>query len=309
MLGKRRRWKFIFLTTLVLLSILSTHYVNKFQTHSQDDVHGRNNSLRIPSLVVISSEIFAVGTFQFPVNNIVTIDLHIEEAGAPASNTKESFDVNKEGRDAILLIEFDLATQKLHQYSLDVQEYNRFAVEIKNLVSIIQFLASIAVKVQASEMTVNTPNLILNLQMDEDGQLKCIISQRREVPELNHLTPSLDSSQQAETIRMTQSKDGDATATITPRQLLKFDNMLHPVKILILSALAQKHKIQLSMLREQLQISWGKLKHHVAYLEKGGYISSGLEFVDGSPRVLLFLEEKGYQTFRDLSRALRDALA
>ncbi len=308
MLSKRFKLKLASLAILLLLSIQVSQQsrvldssIQKNHHISVDEVHS------IPSIITISSEIFVWSSVQLQTSNIKTIDIHTGKTELGLSTDKEPQHPKEKEKSPILLLEFHSMTHDLKQYYLDIERCKRYTTELENLTSNVQLLASLAINTQAIELVVITHNLVLKLEPSEDHSkfiISCMEKGNTVKQSPESFTPHLRDKNE-----FSPSQRAEDITPMKLRHLLEFGNMLHPVKILILSVLAQNHKIQLSMLREQLQISWGKLKHHVAYLEKSGYISSGLEFVDGSPRVFLSVKEKGYQTFSHLSRVLKDILA
>ncbi len=308
MLSKRFKVKLASLVILLLLSIQVSQQSRVLDSSIQKNHHISVNEVHpIPSIIATSLETFAWGSVQLQTSNIRTIDVHTEKTELGLNTAKEPQHPKEKEKTPIFLMEFHSMTHDLKQYYLDIEQYKRYTTELENLTSNVQLLTSLAINSQATELIIITHNLVLKLESSGDHSkfiISCMAKETTIKQSLDSVTPNLRDKNEFSP----SQKVEDITPTKL-RHLLEFGNMLHPVKILILSVLAQNHKIQLSMLREQLQISWGKLKHHVAYLEKGGYIKSGLEFVDGSPRVFLSVEEKGYQTFLDLSRVLKDTLA
>lgn len=92
---------------------------------------------------------------------------------------------------------------------------------------------------------------------------------------------------------------------IIPPELLKFKYLLNPVRLGIMKILFDYTQIVSSELRDLIGISWGKFTPHIDSLVDKGMISSSSDFVDGKPRKILYLEDKGRYQFMELQGILR----
>ena len=59
------------------------------------------------------------------------------------------------------------------------------------------------------------------------------------------------------------------------------------------------------MVRDMLEVSWGKFSSHVNSLIDKGYISVQEEFYDGSPTRILYIEKSGNNTYLELKDVLK----
>ena len=81
-----------------------------------------------------------------------------------------------------------------------------------------------------------------------------------------------------------------------------------PVRFTIMLLLNTHQKIPNTELRKLLEISAGKLDHHVRILEKEEYIIKGTHFFPSRPGTLITITEKGKKAFIQYSKQLRDVL-
>ncbi|MHA2338580.1 MAG: right-handed parallel beta-helix repeat-containing protein [Candidatus Hodarchaeales archaeon] len=97
------------------------------------------------------------------------------------------------------------------------------------------------------------------------------------------------------------------TEDVVPIELQKFKFLLNPIKLAVIKVLYQYSSYPAYIVRELLQISWGKFSSHTKSLIEKGYISSQEEFYDGSPTRILRIERLGrieYQELRDVLKRL-----
>ncbi len=60
-----------------------------------------------------------------------------------------------------------------------------------------------------------------------------------------------------------------------------------------------------SELRQFMDIPWGTFESHVKRLVKEGIVLTERKFIRGSPRIILFLTDKGYVKYRELKSLLQ----
>lgn len=103
------------------------------------------------------------------------------------------------------------------------------------------------------------------------------------------------------------SKDAEANEEIQeliPSELNNHKFLLNPIRLSIIKMLHTHYSYPAYMLRESLQISWGKFSSHVSALIEKGYISSVEEFYEGSPKRILRIELFGENSYMELREIL-----
>jgi parallel beta-helix repeat protein len=90
-----------------------------------------------------------------------------------------------------------------------------------------------------------------------------------------------------------------------PPELLKFKFLLNPVRLGILKILYDYTQIAAYELRDLIGISWGKFTPHIDSLINKGLISSSSDFIQGKPRKIIYIEERGRARFMELQIILQ----
>ncbi len=99
-----------------------------------------------------------------------------------------------------------------------------------------------------------------------------------------------------------QSVDQDE---VIPLELKKYKFLLNPIRLSIIKLLYMYSSYPAFMIRDILQISWGKFSSHVNSLINKGYISVQEEFHEGSPTRVLYMEYLGSNTYLELQDVLK----
>lgn len=81
-----------------------------------------------------------------------------------------------------------------------------------------------------------------------------------------------------------------------------------PVRFTIMLLLNTHKSIPNAILRKLLEISSGKLDHHIRILEKEGYIKKETKIFSNRPGSLIIITKKGKKDFKNYSLQLRDVL-
>lgn len=84
--------------------------------------------------------------------------------------------------------------------------------------------------------------------------------------------------------------------------------MMHPIKLVILSILTKHTKIARYVLKKKLKIKSGTLGTLLDGLEEWGYISKQIEFDDNKPRIVIYITPIGYSHFQRVSSILKSVL-
>lgn len=90
--------------------------------------------------------------------------------------------------------------------------------------------------------------------------------------------------------------------------LMEYKFLLNPIRLSIIGYLIDLDVYPAFRLREILQISWGQFTAQIARLIEKGYISSTLDFYEGSPTKFLSIESIGIQEFNQLRTLLKGIL-
>ena len=93
--------------------------------------------------------------------------------------------------------------------------------------------------------------------------------------------------------------------TEIPTELKKFKFLLNPIRLSIIKHLHTYSSYPAFMIRDALEVSWGKFSSHVNSLIDKGYISVQEEFHDGSPTRVLYREYLGSNEYVELREALK----
>lgn len=99
-----------------------------------------------------------------------------------------------------------------------------------------------------------------------------------------------------------QSVDQDE---VFPLELKKYKFLLNPIRLSIVKLLYTYSSYPAFMIRDILQISWGKFSSHVNSLIDKGYISVQEEFHEGSPTRVLYIEHLGSNEYLELQDVLK----
>jgi len=92
--------------------------------------------------------------------------------------------------------------------------------------------------------------------------------------------------------------------TAHPRFAL--DETIHsPVRLSIVSALAEADEIDFAFLRDMLEVSDSLLSKHIAVLEKAGYVAVKKGFIGKRPHTWLSITDEGLAAYRRYLDALR----
>ena len=91
-----------------------------------------------------------------------------------------------------------------------------------------------------------------------------------------------------------------------PSELIKYQELLKPVRFGILSLLNHYTRYVSADIRDVLKISWGKYTSHLNALEKEEMVVTETEFVDNNPRKIIQITPKGISEFNLLSTILQE---
>lgn len=101
------------------------------------------------------------------------------------------------------------------------------------------------------------------------------------------------------------SSDADQSdLELIPPELTNYKFLLNPIRLSIIKMLHTHYSYPAYMLRESLQISWGKFSSHVSALIEKGYISTQEGFYEGSPKRILRIELFGINSYMELREIL-----
>jgi DNA-binding MarR family transcriptional regulator len=92
---------------------------------------------------------------------------------------------------------------------------------------------------------------------------------------------------------------------LVPDQLLAYSFILNPIRLAILKILYEYNNYISADLRKNLKVSWGSFSSHVKSLIDEGMIASNEEFVESKVLKVLYLEDKGRQSFSQLKSILQ----
>lgn len=92
---------------------------------------------------------------------------------------------------------------------------------------------------------------------------------------------------------------------LVPTELISYKFLLNPIKLSIIKMLHTYSSYPAYMVREILQISWGKFSSHVNSLIDKGYIRAQEEFYEGSPTKILRIEFLGTTKYQELREILK----
>lgn len=105
---------------------------------------------------------------------------------------------------------------------------------------------------------------------------------------------------------MTESKHSDPHEEGTHHPRLQLNEAIHqPVRLSILSILAQARKVDFAFLRDHLELGDSNLSRHLTALEGLGYITIEKVFEGKRPRTWVSFSEQGRQAFDEYVRVLR----
>lgn len=105
--------------------------------------------------------------------------------------------------------------------------------------------------------------------------------------------------------RKSSDKKGQDNGVLVPEQLLAHSFILNPIRLAILKILYDYNTYISSDMRKNLNVSWGSFTSHVKSLVDEGMIASNDEFVDTKSLKVLYLEDKGRQSFSRLKSLLQ----
>lgn len=89
-----------------------------------------------------------------------------------------------------------------------------------------------------------------------------------------------------------------------PIELFNYKYMLHPVRLAILQLLSETPFITSSELKQQLDIPWGYLSNHLKTLKDKNLIMTESRFIEGSVKMVVYLEPGGDKEFHSLLETL-----
>jgi hypothetical protein len=90
-----------------------------------------------------------------------------------------------------------------------------------------------------------------------------------------------------------------------PDELTRFAHLLQPVRLSLIKLLYDNLNYPSYMAREELGVSWGKYTTHLNVLLKKGLVTAQEEFIQGSPKRILYLSSEGRIQFLELRRVLQ----
>ncbi|OLS17097.1 MAG: hypothetical protein HeimC2_36890 [Candidatus Heimdallarchaeota archaeon LC_2] len=105
-------------------------------------------------------------------------------------------------------------------------------------------------------------------------------------------------------IKGSEDPDADIDESYPP-ELLNYKFILNPVRLTILKLLIDYTTYPSYLVREILGISWGSFSGHIEVLVKNNLIISKEEFIDGSPKQVLYLEVQGITIYNKLQQLLK----
>ena len=105
--------------------------------------------------------------------------------------------------------------------------------------------------------------------------------------------------------RKSENKGHD-NGILVPEQLLAHSFILNPVRLAILKILYDYNSYISSDMRKNLKVSWGAFTSHVKSLIDEGMIVSNDEFVESKSLKVLYLEDRGRQSFTRLKSLLQE---
>lgn len=106
--------------------------------------------------------------------------------------------------------------------------------------------------------------------------------------------------------RRNSEKKGKGNGILVPEQLLAHSFILNPVRLAILKILYDYNSFISSDMRKNLNVSWGAFTSHVKSLIDEGMIISNEEFVDSKSLKVLYMEDRGRQSFSRLKSLLKE---
>jgi parallel beta-helix repeat protein len=90
-----------------------------------------------------------------------------------------------------------------------------------------------------------------------------------------------------------------------PEELIRFTHLLNPVRLSLIKLLYDNHGYPSYLAREELGTTWGKFTTHLNVLLKKELITAKEEFIQGSPKRVLYLSPKGRGQFLELRRVMQ----
>lgn len=88
-------------------------------------------------------------------------------------------------------------------------------------------------------------------------------------------------------------------------ELKQYKFILNPIRLSIINALYDLHSYPAYLLREMIRVSWGNFGSHIEALTKKGFIATRDEFIDGSVKQIIYLEDLGLQHYVELKTVLK----
>ncbi len=105
--------------------------------------------------------------------------------------------------------------------------------------------------------------------------------------------------------RRSANKMSRNNEVLVPDQLLAYSFILNPIRLAILKILYDYNTYISSDMRKNLKVSWGSFSSHVKSLIDEGLIASNDEFVESKSLKVLYMEDKGRQSFTRLKSLLQ----
>ena len=105
--------------------------------------------------------------------------------------------------------------------------------------------------------------------------------------------------------KRSNKRKSHGNSVLVPEQLLAHSFILNPIRLAILKILYDYNMYISSDMRKNLKVSWGSFTAHVKSLIDEGMIVSNDEFVDSKSLKVLYLEDKGRQSFSRLKSLLQ----
>lgn len=86
----------------------------------------------------------------------------------------------------------------------------------------------------------------------------------------------------------------------------ELDGTIHaPVRLSIMSALAETDEVDFAFLRDLIDVSDSLLSKHISTLEKAGYLEVKKGFVDKRPNTWLTITDEGLAAYKQYVNALQ----
>jgi len=115
------------------------------------------------------------------------------------------------------------------------------------------------------------------------------------------ITSTFDLELAVETTRITKPH------VVKPLPILKnYEVLLHPIRLIIIKLLTSHYSLLRSDLLKLTGLNSGTLQTHLDTLEKLGWISKEIEFVDNRPRSIIYIESSGTSNYQEFMTIFKE---